>query len=217
MPVACHAYPEFEYVGSAPRKLGLIIAFIVAGASGVAVFTGDPSSDTDPMNAMALATLEEISATPTGIANAQAAKGDFIRNFSKASASKPPCQEAFAQNLNGGCTPGRALQTSAVHAIKDQSAATAHATNRRDAPALLPAPPTNPSAALNGPDDSQNRADVEPGTDVAPLAAPPAPPTSVVSTKKKQARSYHVSARNRAPSRSYSSPGYHQSGYARLW
>jgi len=221
VPVAYHACPEFAYVGSARGKLALIIAFLVAGASGVAVFTGDPGPDSDPMNAMALASPEEsgsaTSAARTGVDGAQAAKGDFGRNFFKASATKSPCQETFTASLKADCTPGRTLQIDAIRAINDQSAATAPSANRSGGPALLPSPPINPIAALNGPDDSQNRADVEPGTDVAPLAAPAASPTSAVHKKKKQARAYHVSSRNRGSSRSYSSGGYQQSGYARLW
>src|SRR5260370_28790080 len=67
VPLACNLPPEFEYVGSAPRKLGLVLAFVVAGASGIAVFITDSGPDPDPMNAMALAPVEALSsAIPIG-------------------------------------------------------------------------------------------------------------------------------------------------------
>src|SRR2546427_4040993 len=41
VPLACNVRPEFEYVGSARRKFALVLAFVVAGASGIAVFITD--------------------------------------------------------------------------------------------------------------------------------------------------------------------------------
>src|SRR5207245_3208938 len=59
--LACNLRPEFEYVGAAPRKFALVLAFVVAGASGIAVFITDSGPDPDPMTAMALAPVEALS------------------------------------------------------------------------------------------------------------------------------------------------------------
>ena len=61
VPLVSYLRPDFEYVGAAPRKLGLALAFIVAGASGIAGFIADPGPDADPMTARALAPVETLS------------------------------------------------------------------------------------------------------------------------------------------------------------
>jgi len=112
VPLACNLRPEFEYVGSAPRKLGLVLAFVVAGASGIAVFITDSGPDPDPMNAMALAPVEALSsainATPAGTAKTQAAEAAVVQKPPKAGGSKSPCQENATEKLGSDCTPGKA-------------------------------------------------------------------------------------------------------------
>jgi hypothetical protein len=113
VPLARDLHPEFGYVGSAPRlfrKLGLVLAFIVfglvAGASGVAVFTAGP--DPDPMNAMALAPAEALisasSSTPLALAESDAAEAVSGQKTFKAGA----CREFIAERLGGDCAPGSA-------------------------------------------------------------------------------------------------------------
>ena len=89
MPLACNLRPEFEYVGAAPRKFALVLAFVVAGASGIAVFITDPGPD--PMTAMALAPVEALSSArnviPAGTAKMQAAEAAVVQKPPKGSAA----------------------------------------------------------------------------------------------------------------------------------
>ena len=99
MPLACNLPPEFEYVGSAPRKLGLVLAFVVAGASGIAVFITDSGPDPDPMNAMALAPVEALSsAIPIG------RDGPALLSSERATpvAATPDGPDGFAKQADAG-------------------------------------------------------------------------------------------------------------------
>jgi hypothetical protein len=220
--VACNLRPEFEYVGSAPRKLGLAIAFIVAGASGIVVFMADSGPDPDPMNAMALAPVEALSsainATPAGTAKTEAT---FVQRPAKDGGSKSPCQQNTAEKLVSDCTPGKAHKPRSVQAVNERPATAAVPIGHRDGPALLPSEPAIPDAAtLDDPDGSAKRADAAPATDAAPASAVVESPTPAASVKKAQTRSRHVQRRDRnaySPSPRYSYHNHYQSGYARVW
>ena len=223
MPLAL--YPEFEYAGSAPRKLGLALAFVVAGTSGIALFMAD--SDPDPMNAMALAPVEAvrsaIRATPAGIAETQAAEAALVQQPPKALGSKPPCQESNAKNLGGDCTPGKAHKPGSVQAVNEQPAIAAVPIGHRDGPALLPSESAIPVAATpDGLDGSAKPADAKPETEPALALAVVESHKPAASAKKARTRSSHVQRRDRhaysySRSPSYSYHNYYQSGYARVW
>jgi hypothetical protein len=225
VPLACDLYPQFEYVGSAPRKLGLALAFVVAGATGIAVFMADSGPDPDPMNAMALAPVGVLSsatiAPPAGNAKTQAAEAAFVQKPLEAGGSKPPCQENNAKNLGGDCTPGKAHKPRSIEAVNEQPAIAAVPVGHNDGRALLPSKPAIPVAVTpDGPDASAKPADAEPATDAAPTSAVVESPTPAASAKKGRTRSSHVQRRDRnaySRSSSYSYHNYYQSGYARVW
>ncbi len=222
MPLACNLRPEFEYVGSAPRKLGLALAFVVAGASGIAVFMAD--SDPDPMNAMALGPVEALSsvvnATPAGTARTQAAGAAFAQKPTEAGGNKSPCQENATEKLSSDCTPGKAYTPRSVQAVSERPAIAAVPIGR-DGPALLSSERATPVAATpDGPDGFAKQADAGPAMDAAPASAIVESPTRAASVEKARTRSSQVHRRDRngySSSPRYRSHSYYQSGYARVY
>jgi len=222
VPLACNLRPEFEYVGSAPRKLGLALAFVVAGASGIAVFMAD--SDPDPMNAMALGPVEALSsvvnATPAGTARTQAAGAAFAQKPTEAGGNKSPCQENATEKLSSDCTPGKAYTPRSVQAVSERPAIAAVPIGR-DGPALLSSERATPVAATpDGPDGFAKQADAGPAMDAAPASAIVESPTRAASVEKARTRSSHVHRRDRngySSSPRYRSHSYYQSGYARVY
>ncbi len=222
MPLSCNLRPEFEYVGSAPRKLGLALAFVVAGASGIAVFMAD--SDPDPMNAMALGPVEALSsvvnATPAGTARTQAAGAAFAQKPTEAGGNKSPCQENATEKLSSDCTPGKAYTPRSVQAVSERPAIAAVPIGR-DGPALLSSERATPVAATpDGPDGFAKQADAGPAMDAAPASAIVESPTRAASVEKARTRSSQVHRRDRngySSSPRYSSHSYYQSGYARVY
>jgi len=220
VPLSCNLRPEFEYVGSAPRKLGLALAFVVAGASGIAVFMAD--SDPDPMNAMALGPVEALSsvvnATPAGTARTQAAGAAFAQKPTEAGGNKSPCQENATEKLSSDCTPGKAYTPRSVQAVSERPAIAAVPIGR-DGPALLSSERATPVAATpDGPDGFAKQADAGPAMDAAPASAIVESPTRAASVEKARTRSSQVHRRDRngySSSPRYSS--HNQSGYARVW
>jgi hypothetical protein len=115
--------PSFsgEYASFAPRNLGLVIAFLVAGASGIAVFIADSIPDPDPpMTAMALAPVEALSRNvlSLGSAKMQAPEVAVLQKTPKAGGSKSPCQENATEKLGSSCSPGKAYTPHSVQAVK---------------------------------------------------------------------------------------------------
>ncbi len=222
MPLSCNLRPEFEYVGSAPRKLGLALAFVVAGASGIAVFMAD--SDPDPMNAMALGPVEALSsvvnATPAGTARTQAAGAAFAQKPTEAGGNKSPCQENATEKLSSDCTPGKAYTPRSVQAVSERPAIAAVPIGR-DGPALLSSERATPVAATpDGPDGLAKQADAGPAMDAAPASAVVESPTRAASVEKARTRSSQVHRRDRngySSSPRYRSHSYYQSGYARVY
>ena len=222
MPLSCNLRPEFEYVGSAPRKLGLALAFVVAGASGIAVFMAD--SDPDPMNAMALGPVEALSsvvnATPAGTARTQAAGAAFAQKPTEAGGNKSPCQENATEKLSSDCTPGKAYTPRSVQTVSERPAIAAVPIGR-DGPALLSSERATPVAATpDGPDGFAKQADAGPAMDAAPASAIVESPTRAASVEKARTRSSQVHRRDRngySSSPRYSYRNYYQSGYARVW
>jgi hypothetical protein len=222
VPLACNLRPEFEYVGSAPRKLGLALAFVVAGASGIAVFMAD--SDPDPMNAMALGPVEALSsvvnATPAGTARTQAAGAAFAQKPTEAGGNKSPCQENATEKLSSDCTPGKAYTPRSVQAVSERPAIAAVPIGR-DGPALLSSERATPVAATpDGPDGFAKQADAGPAMDAAPASAVVESPTRAASVEKARTRSSQVHRRDRngySSSPRYRSHSYYQSGYARVY
>ena len=225
MPLACNLRPEFEYVGSAPRKFSLVLAFVVAGASGIAVFITDSGPDPDPMTAMALAPVEALSSArnviPAGTAKMQAAEADVVQKPPKAGESKSPCQENATEKLGSNCTPGKAYTPRSVQAVNERPAIAAVPIGRRDRPALRSSERATPVAATpDGPDGFAKQADAGPAMDAAPASAVVEPPTRAASVEKVRTRSSQVHRRDRngySSSPRYSYRNYYQSGYARVW
>ena len=221
MPLACNLRPEFEYVGAAPRKFALVLAFVVAGASGIAVFITDPGPD--PMTAMALAPVEALSSAinviPAGN-KMQAAEAAVVQKPPKAGGSKSPCQETATEKLGSDCTPGKAYTPHSVQAVNERPAISAVPIGR-DGPALLSSERATPVAATpDGPDGSAELADAEPAADAAPASVVVESPTPAASAKKARTRSSQVHRRDRngySSSPRYSYRNYYQSGYARVW
>jgi hypothetical protein len=219
VPRAFYLSPEFEYVGSAPRKLGLVLAFIVAGASGIPVFIADSGPDADPMTAMALAPVETLSiamnGAPAAPAQLPAAQAAFAQNLSK-TGGKPLCQQNIAQDFSD-CTQGNAHKPRSVENVKERPTI---ATVQVVGPILLPSESTTPIVVTpDGPDGSAKRADAKPATDAAPASAVVESPTPA-DVKKVRPRSGHVQRRDRnaySPSPRYSYRNYYQNGYARVW
>jgi hypothetical protein len=225
VPFACDQYPEFEYAGSYPRKLGLALAFIIAGASGIAVFMADSDPGADPMNAMALAPAEAlrsaINAIPAETTKTPVAEAALVQTIPKVGGSNPPCQkETTAENLSADCALGKPHKPRPV-AVNERPAIAAAPIGHRNGPALLPSDPAIPVAATpDGPDGSAKTADVEPAMDAAPASAVVEFPTPAASAKTARTHRSHVQRRQRnAYSRpsSYSYHNYNQSGFARLW
>ena len=224
MPLACNLRPEFEYVGSAPRKFSLVLAFVVAGASGIAVFITDSGPDPDPMTAMALAPVEALSSAtnviPSGTAKMQAPEAAVVQKPPKAGESKSPCQETATEKLGSDCTPGKAYTPHSVQAVNERPAISAVPIGR-DGPALLSSERATPVAAIpDGPDGFAKQADAGPAMDAAPASAVVASPTRAASVEKARTRSSQVHRRDRngySSSPRYSYRNYYQSGYARVW
>src|SRR5260370_11513808 len=174
VPLACNVRPEFEYVGSAPRKFALVLAFVVAGASGIAVFITDSGPDPDPMTAMALAPVEALSSAtnviPSGTAKMQAAEAAVVQKPPKAGESKSPCQKNATEKLGSDCTPGKAYTPRSVQAVNERPAIAAVPIGR-DGPALLSSERATPVAATpDGPDGFAKQADARP-SNAAPASA----------------------------------------------
>jgi hypothetical protein len=221
----CNLRPEFEYVGSAPRKLGLALAFIVAGASGIAVFMADSGPDPDAMNAMALAPVEALSsainATPAGTAKTETAEVAFVQRPAKAGGSKSPCQQNIAEKLVSDCTPGKAHKPRSILAINERPAIAAVPIGHRDSPAVLPPVPAAPVVAAL-PEDAETATPAE-ATPSAELTSPASPP-AVAPTKIRERHRERAQRREREHREYASTPrhysnrqAYRAGGYAGLW
>jgi hypothetical protein len=215
VPLARDLHPEFGYMGSGPglwRKVGFVVVFLtfglVAGLSGVTVFT--PGPEPDPMQAMALAPAEALIRLPLPPADSQADIPALPQRSIKAGRIKPPtCREDAMENLGGDCTPARASKP--VPAANERPAIAAVAIGHRDEPALLPPRETMPSAAM-APDVSALPAD---SAEAAPVPTVTEQPPAAV--KKARPRTQHVQRREREYARSSRGSSFYQSGYARLW
>jgi hypothetical protein len=219
VPLAFYLRPEFEYVGSAPRKLGLVLAFIVAGASGISVFIADSSPDADPMTAMALAPVETLSIAMNGdpVAPAQLPGAEVAAQNLSMTGEKLLCQQNTAQDFSD-CTQGKANNPRSVEAAKEGPAP---AVGQVGGSVLRPSESTFPIVVTPGSRAGfAKRADAEPATEAAPASAVGESPTSVGAVKKARTHSSHVQRRDRSaysPSRRYSYRNYNQNGYARVW
>ena len=225
MPLARDLHPEFGYIGSAPklfRKLGLVSAFVslglIAGVSGIAVFTAGP--DPDPMHAMALAPSEALLSTPPASAppaNAVAAEEQKTLN---AGVTAPPCGGYVSERLGDDCSSFRMHRSRTVPAMNERPAIAAVAIGRRDEPAALPPQPAVNVAAIpqTPPDDSAVPADSAEVPAAAPATAAVAPVA-----KAARSRSRHVARREGYSSgrsswaRSAYSGSSRGGGYAGMW
>jgi hypothetical protein len=201
-----------------PRKLSLALAFVVAGASGIAVFMADSGPDPDPMNAMALAPIAALgsatNAIPARTTKTQVAEPAFVQMIPKVGGSNLPCKkENTVENLSGDCALNKVHKPRSV-ALNERPAIAATPNGRRDGPALIPSEPTIPIAATpDGAHGSANSANAEPATDAAPSSEVVESLTPAASNKKARARSSHVQRHDR---QTYSRSS-NQRGYARLW
>jgi hypothetical protein len=214
--VAYNLRPEFEYVGSAPRKLGLVLAFIAAGASGIAVFMADSGPEPDTMNAMALAPVEALSsainATPAGTAKTKAV---FVQRPAKDGGSKSPCQLNTAEKLGSECTPGKGHPRRSVRAANERPAIAAVPIGHRDAPAVPPSEGAILVAATGETsDDPAKPADAVPAPAVKEVPAPAnsaTKPRKTAGSKQARRRGHHQYLS--WPAYRYQ---YRRGGYARL-
>ena len=228
MPLARDLHPEFGYVGSAPRlyrRLGLVSVFVafglVAGASGVAVFMA--GSDPDPMNAMALASAEALTAPSPDVATPAQARV-VEGQASPAGASRPPCRDYVFERFGDDCSSIRIHKPRSAPSLNERPAIAAVPIGHRDDPSVLPAPAT--IAAI--PALPEVTAAPTDAGEAPAAAAPTAPAASVakpVSTRARPARRESNSSRRAGYSSgrgSYSSgrsagraPG--PGGWAGLW
>jgi len=143
------AYPEFENVGSAPRKL-LALAFVVAGVSGIAPFIAESRLDPDSMNAMALAPVKSsvTSAMPAATTETQAAETTLLKPL-RLTEANPTCQENTTEHLEAGCTQRTAHKPRSVPAANEQRAAAATSIAQGKQPGLLKPPEANPGCREN--------------------------------------------------------------------
>ena len=227
MPLARDLHPEFGYVGSAPklfRKLGLVSAFVslglIAGVSGIAVFTAGP--EPDPMHAMALAPSEALLSTPPAPAPPANAVATEEYKTLNAGATAPPCGGYVSERLGDDCSSFRMHRSRTVPAMNERPAIAAVAIGRRDEPAALPPQPAVNVAAVpqTPPDDAAVPADSAevPAPVATPATAPVAP-----AAKASRTRSRHVARRESYSSgrsswaRSAYSGSSRGGGYAGLW
>jgi hypothetical protein len=217
------AYPEFEYVGSAPRIL-LALAFVVAGVSGIAPFIAESRLDPDPMNVMALAPVKSLSsvtiATLAGTTDTQSAEATFVLKPLTPTEANPTCQENTTEHLGGDCTQGKVHKPRSVPAANEQRAIAVVAITHSEEPAFLPSGSANPVASTpDGHDKSAKPVDTERANDAAPASAVVGSPMPPTSAKNVRPRSSYVQRHVRnaySPSRRYGYYNY-QSGYARVW
>jgi hypothetical protein len=227
VPLARDLHPEFGYVGSAPklfRKLGLVSAFVslglIAGVSGIAVFTAGP--DPDPMHAMALAPSEALLSTPPAAAPpAQAVAAEEPKTLN-AGVTAPPCGGYVSERLGDDCSSFRMHRSRTVPAMNERPAIAGVAIGRREEPAALPPQPAVNVAAIpqTPPDDSALPTDSAEVPAAAPATAPVAPVA-----KAARSRSRHVARRDGYSSgrsssswaRSAYSGSSRGGGYAGLW
>ena len=115
-------HPEFGYLGTSSFRRGFIafvVCGLVAGASGISMFKGNPDPDPHPMNAMALAPAETLSSTArstlAGIVEGNSWNGELAQGTPKTTAIKPRCQRNATEHLAGDCTAG---QTGSLSSVK---------------------------------------------------------------------------------------------------
>jgi hypothetical protein len=234
VPFARDLHPEFGYFSSAPRvlrRLRLVLSFavlgILGGASGVTVFMASPDSDpvtsASPLNAMALAPAEALTAPKLGLPPAQPA-------------TRPP-NAPVAEKTDVGSTK----RLRPLRAVNEQPLIAAAPIGHRNDPTMLPAspsarvedsqPPAAPpemSRAFPGPTETAvaeaTPADAAPAAELTPPASMPN-----VTPKHPRQQVHHAGGRNHysytGSQNSYtgrqtarvSEYRYFRGGYASLW
>jgi hypothetical protein len=211
-------HPEFGYVGTS-SFCRILVAFLVcgliAGASGVIRFKEAP--EPDPKDAMALATGEALSSTPSipaAIAEPYSDNAEF--------AQKPPDTGAIAPTLSS-------RRPRSIQAINERPPIDAIPIGHADRPAVLSSEPAIPDTATpETPASSSNPRDDAPPADPSIALATDAP-APVASAVKRPAHSNHVRRRGRGDysrSANYADhyyelrpnyQSYYRRGYARVW
>ena len=216
MPLARDLHPELGYLGSPlSRRLGLVSASVLFGlmtwATSVAVFMTGP--DPDPMKAMALASAEVSTLSPSASpAEAKAIEGQEILN---ASITPPPCRESVSERLGDVCTFARMHGSRPAPAMNERPAIAAVAIGHRDDPATLP--PQSAIAVAAIPETPSDAAPADSGAAPSPAVAPEAKSVAPVA-KQSRTRNRHVARREGSYSgrAGYSRQGY-QAGGPGLW
>ena len=216
MPLARDLHPELGYLGSPlSRRLGLVSASVLFGlmtwATSVAVFMTGP--DPDPMKAMALASAEVSTLSPSASpAEAKAIEGQEILN---ASITPPPCRESVSERLGDVCTSARMHGSRPAPAMNERPAIAAVAIGHRDDPATLP--PQSAIAVAAIPETPSDAAPADSGAAPSPAVAPEAKSVAPV-VKQSRTRNRHVARREGSYSgrTGYSRQGY-QAGGPGLW
>jgi hypothetical protein len=221
-------HPEFGYIGTSSFRRGLIamvVCGLVAGASGIAIFKGNP--DSDPVSAMALAPAEALSntahSTLAAIVDDNSGRAELAQETPKAAVTKPRCQKNATEYLGGDCAVDQTRRPRSIWVLNERPAIAAVPIGHLDGPPVLPSGSVTPVAVTpEVPANSANPADVAPDTAPAVTEAP----APAVSVKKTRTRSNHVQRDRNEYSRStsytkrHNQPNYnnyYQSGYARLW
>ena len=225
-------HPEFGYIGTSSFGRGCIafvICGLVAGASGIAIFKGNPDPDPHPMSAMALAPAETLTSTAhstlTRIAEGNSGKSELAQEIPGTRAIKPRCQKNATAHLGGDCTADQIRRPRSILALNERPAIAAVPIGHLEGRPALPSGSAIPVAVTpETPADFASPADVARAADTAPaVTEAPAP---AVAAKKTRTRNNHVQRRDRneyshsATNRYYRpnyNTNYYQGGYARLW
>jgi hypothetical protein len=211
-------HPEFGYVGTSSFcriLVALLVCVLMAVASSVIRFKAAPRPD--PKDAMALATGEAVSNTPSipaVIAGTYSDKDEF--------AQRPPNTGATTPTLTS-------RRPRFIQAINERPLIAAVPIGHTDRPAVLSsAPGILPPARPAAPASPSNPTDDAPAAD-ASIASATEPPAPVASAEKRPPHSNHVRRRGRSEysrSANYADhynqprPNYqssYQNGYARVW
>jgi len=224
-------HPEFGYIGTSSFGRGFIafvICGLVAGASGIAIFKGNPDPDPHPMSAMALAPAETLSSTAhstlTRIAEGNSGKSELAQEIPGTRAIKPRCQKNATAHLGGDCTADQIRRPRSILALNERPAIAAVPIGHLDGPPVLLSGSAIPVAVTpETPADSASPADVAPAADTAPaVTEAPAPAVSAKKTRtRSNRRDRNEYSRSASYTKHYYQPNYnnhyYQSGYARLW
>jgi hypothetical protein len=153
-------HPEFGYADTSDYSFLTFMAFVVcgvvAGTISIAILNSEP--DHDPMDAMALAPADALTAPkpaePATQFERRLANGPSARKAGdkgKAGSIKPICGESPGEVREGDCTPIRVGRIRPPRAVNERPLIAAVPIGHRDDPIVLPASPPAPIAVNPSP------------------------------------------------------------------